>query len=370
MKKQIHFFIFLCLSFLFFACGDSNSASSAESEKAIISLDSIIGYSQKGPFLKGSDILLYELQDGKTLKQTGASFAGKITNDNGRFQIKARDIQSQYVYLQATGYFRNEFTSKNSEGILSLEAITDVNKHKQVNVNLLTHLEYHRVLYLVTKKGMNFDEAKKRAQQDIFKTFDIDTTLFENLDVSPENLSIGGNTEADAALIAISVLMMGSFEDCVKGYKEQSDQCPALLTDLLTSISTDLETDGKWDSSPQKNEYLYWLMHETINGDAPDRFSNIRKNIMKWYSIDSVPNFEKYIVNFYEKESGLGHCDSTNEGKVKEIVLDPEYKQVLLEKNENFKFKCIQQYIQVFNEKDHSFTGQDSATGWWYWKQL
>ncbi len=370
MQKRFHFILNALLPFLFVACGDTNSGSNTEPGKTTISLDSITGYSQKGPFIKGSDILVYELQDEKKLKQTGSSFAGKIIDEKGRYRINARDLKNQYVYLQTSGYFLNEFTNKSSERTLSLEAITDVSKREQVNINLLTHLEYHRVVYLVTQEKMSINEAKKRAQHDIFEAFYIDTTSFKNLDISPENLNIGGNTEGDAALIAITILMMGSYEDCVKGDREEYDRCSALLTDLLTSISTDLEKDGKWDSSPEKSDYLYWLSHELLQGAAPDIFSKIRRNIMNWYTLDSVPNFEKYIVNFFEKASGLGHCDSSIEGEEKEMDLDPEYKQMLIKNNKSFKFKCMQQYIQVYDEKEHSYTGHDSATGWWYWNQI
>ena len=39
----------------------------ADSEQVAVSLDSLAGYSQKGPFLKGSTVYLYELSNGRTL---------------------------------------------------------------------------------------------------------------------------------------------------------------------------------------------------------------------------------------------------------------------------------------------------------------
>ena len=53
--------------------------------------------------------------------------------------------------LEASGYYRNEVTGENSNSELTLFAITDVNDRNIVNVNLLTHLEYERVIYLVTQ---------------------------------------------------------------------------------------------------------------------------------------------------------------------------------------------------------------------------
>ena len=64
----------------------------ADSERVAISLDSLVGFTQKGPFLKGSTVYLYELSDGRTLKQTNGNFTSNITQDNGRYKFLARDL--------------------------------------------------------------------------------------------------------------------------------------------------------------------------------------------------------------------------------------------------------------------------------------
>jgi hypothetical protein len=60
-----------------------------DSEKVAVSLNEVSGVSQKGPFLSGSRVLIREMEDGRTLTQTGNSFNGKILNDKGEFKIKA-----------------------------------------------------------------------------------------------------------------------------------------------------------------------------------------------------------------------------------------------------------------------------------------
>jgi hypothetical protein len=60
------------------------------------------GFSQKGPFLRGSSVTLQEL-DGKTLAQTGRSFRGNIESDNGSFAISSLSLVSQYAFLEASG---------------------------------------------------------------------------------------------------------------------------------------------------------------------------------------------------------------------------------------------------------------------------
>ena len=66
-----------------------------DSEKIAISLDEVSGVTQKGPFLSGSKVLVREMEDGRTLTQTGNSFNGKILNDNGEFKINARMLVSR-----------------------------------------------------------------------------------------------------------------------------------------------------------------------------------------------------------------------------------------------------------------------------------
>ena len=268
-----------------------------DSEKIAISLDRVSGVTQKGPFLTGSKVLVREMEDGRTLTQTGNSFNGKILNDNGEFKINARMLVSQYVMLEATGYYRNEVTGKNSNSELTLFAITDVNDRNVVNVNLLTHLEYERVIYLVTQKKMKVRAAKKQAQKEIFALIGVDATDFSN----SEDLNIAGSSDADAALLAFSIILQG-------------DRSESELSELLTKISTDMEKDGTWDDSTTRMELANWAL--SIDdakfrswGDSA-RIQKIRKNVENWGLSEYVPWFERYVAMFWNKEYGLGECSS------------------------------------------------------------
>ena len=206
-----------------------------DSEQVAVSLDSVKGASQKGPFLSGSKVLVKELRDGRSLTQTGNNFDGKILNDKGEFRITARMLVSQYVMLEANGYYRNEVTGENSNSPLTLFGITDVTGRDIVNINLLTHLEYERVYYLVTKEGYTVKKAKKKAQQEIFNILHIDNSNFSN----SEDLSIAGSSDEDGALLAFSILFQG-------------DRSVSLLTELLTRVSTAMEKEGKWEDATTK----------------------------------------------------------------------------------------------------------------------
>ena len=267
-----------------------------DSEQVAVSLDSVKGASQKGPFLSGSKVLVKELRDGRSLTQTGNNFDGKILNDKGEFRITARMLVSQYVMLEANGYYRNEVTGQNSNSPLTLFGITDVTGRDIVNINLLTHLEYERVYYLVTKEGYTVKKAKKKAQKEIFDILHIDNTNFSN----SEDLSIAGSSDEDGALLAFSILFQG-------------DRSVSQLTELLTRVSTAMEKEGKWEDATAKAEIADWAMA----ADTSDRLADIRGKVDAWKLGSMVPKFEPYIRNFWRVEHGLGLCgDSVKVGTV------------------------------------------------------
>ena len=70
-----------------------------DSEMIAISMDSLSGLSQKGPFLKGSIVYLYELTDGRTLKQTNGNFMSVISSDDGHYRFSSRNLVSQYALI-------------------------------------------------------------------------------------------------------------------------------------------------------------------------------------------------------------------------------------------------------------------------------
>lgn len=267
-----------------------------DSEKIAISLDEVSGVTQKGPFLAGTTVSVREMEDGRTLTQTGNSFDGKILNDKGEFKINARMLVSQYVMLQASGQYRNEVTGKNSGSPLTLFAITDVNDRNIVNVNLLTHLEYERVVYLVTKQKMKVRAAKRQAQKEVFGLLNIDATGFSN----SEDLNIAGASDEDGALLAFSLMFQG-------------DRDVGELSELLTKIGVDMETDGTWDDAKKRMEIADWC----ASADSAGRLSVIRNNVENWGLSSVVPNFEQFVRNYWYTEYGLGICSEDSVGIVK-----------------------------------------------------
>ena len=264
----------------------------ADSERVAISLDSLVGVTQKGPFLKGSTVYLYELSDGRTLKQTNGNFTSNITSNDGRYKFTARDLVSQYAMVVVDGYYRNEVTGKTSDAPIRLKAITDMRKRSSVNVNILTQLEFDRVYSLVTRgdkdgNKLTVKQAKRQAQKEILKLFDIEL----DDDTDAEDMDVFGKTDADAALLAISVLLQG-------------DTSATDLSVILTEISNALAEKGEWNDSAAKARFADWA----LKADTENRLAQFRKNVADWHLGDTVPGFEKLVRNYVNVVTGLGEC--------------------------------------------------------------
>lgn len=287
-------------SILVTACSDGRqtTGTSEESEGITAVKDwEVAGVSQKGPFVTGSSVTVQEL-DGITLKQTGKSFKGTIKSDKGDFAIKDINLQSQYAILEASGYYRDEITGKKSTGTVTLRALTDLTKRKTVNINLLTHLEYERVMYLVTEKKMSIAKAKAQADEEILAAFGIDVDFGKS-----EDLNIFESGDGNAALLAISVLM-------------HADADVAGLTERMGEFSIAIAEGGDWEDADTKAVIADWACDADLKGTL----ANVRNNVEGWKYADSVPAFEKYVTNFWWDNYGLGQCTSKREGDTKRNV--------------------------------------------------
>lgn len=297
------------LSLALTACGDSSddvAGGSAEEEGIIAIKDKTVsGVSQKGPFVNGSSVQLFEL-NGKTYAPTGRTFPGKISNDKGEFKIAGINLESQYAFLEASGYYRNEVTGEKSAAPITLNAISDLSKRETVNINLLTHLEYERVMKLV-EDGMSIAKAKKQAEQEVFAAFGIEGN-FDN----SEDLNIFESSEADAALLAISIILQG----------ERSE---ADLSEFLANFAQDIAEDGKWDDEKKKAEIADWLEQVYFSKSLDE----IRSHFVEWeIKVDST--YESYLAKYWWTNYGLGVCEKNRDGEIK--------------KNANDKSKNVEKY--------------------------
>ena len=279
------------------------------------------GVSQKGPFVSGTDVTAYELENGKSLKQTGKTFGGKIENQDGSFNIRTVKLKSSYAYLVADGFYRNEVTGENSAATIKLRALTNLDGRSTANINLVTHLEYDRVQRLVTKDNKSVIEAKRAAEKSLFAAFNIDNTGFKGF---AEDYNILKEGDGNAALLAVSAMLQG-------------DRTEAQLTALLASLSVDLGDNGQWDNKKERTQVADWAMKADVEG----RLAKIRANVEGWKLSDSkAPAFEKHVTNFWTKELDVPACTKDGAGRLFAI------------KNENSSF---------YAKNDSVYTAGDSS---------
>ena len=198
-KKTLTFWA-LALTALLGACSDMETSGTSEEAEGVVAISNkkIAGVSQKGPFVKGSDVTLKETSKNGDFEPTGREFTTKTISDKGDFKFNGIDLESQYVLLSVEGRYEREHTGEVSSCPMRLDAVSNLEKRETVNINLLTHFEYKRVLNLV-KDGKTFAEAKKQAAKEVLGAFGV------KIDVSSaEDLNIYNSTDGDRTLYNIS----------------------------------------------------------------------------------------------------------------------------------------------------------------------
>ncbi len=258
------------------ACSDDKGVAGGSTEDAgIIANLNVAGLTQKGPFVKGSEVTVQGI-DCKTMKLTNEHFEGKVKSDKGDFAIEGVSLKSTCALFEVTGVYLNEFTGKESSEGLTLHALTDLKDRKNVNINVLTELEYERLMYLVTEKGKKFAEAKERAEKEVLAAFGIECDFGNS-----EDLTIFESGDGNAALLAVSVLMQAETDD-------------AGLAKRIEKFADSFAETGKWNDDKTKATIEEWQVVATADGTL----DSIRKNVESWGYADVVPAFEKYVEAF------------------------------------------------------------------------
>jgi hypothetical protein len=252
------------------SCKKNDSAGS-------VNVQTLTGYAQKGPFINGSSITVYDLQS--DLTASGKSYNSQITDNKGKFHLDNISLSSSYVRLRADGFYFNEISGEQSSSQITLYALSDINGKSDINVNLLTTLENARVEYLM-KNGKSFAESKVQAQREILEIFNI-----EKSDVkASENMNISEDGDDNGILLAISLIL--------QGYRSESE-----LTELLSNIGSDLEQDGKLDNEATGS----LLINHAINLDTISIKQNLAKRSSDIGASANIPVFGRYITNFILK---------------------------------------------------------------------
>ena len=264
-------------------CSNDDVAGGASGDSGIVAVKDldVAGVTQKGPFVKGSAVTVQGV-DCKTLEPSGEHFGGEVKSDKGDFVVEDVTLKSSCAVFEVTGEYRSELSGKKTDREITLRALTDLNGRENVNVNILTNLEYDRIVYLVTEKGKPFAEAKAQAEKEVLAAFEIEDS-FEEF----ENLNIFEFGDGNAALLAVSVMMQGGVE--VKDLVKRMD-----------NFSESFAESGEWKDSSTQASIAEWVTAATANGDL----DSIRKNVEDWGIAAEVPAFEKFVEKFMSDSSG------------------------------------------------------------------
>jgi uncharacterized protein (TIGR02145 family) len=256
---------------------DKSVAGGASGDAGVVAVKDldVAGVSQKGPFVKGSAVTVQGI-DCKTMKFTDEAFEGEVKNNMGEFVVEKVNLSTTCAVVAVTGEYRSEMTGKKVSDKLTLRALTNLKDRTHVNVNLLTNLEYERVMHYVAEKGKTFDEAKDLAETEVLAAFGMagNTTEFEDLDIF-------GTSDADATLLAISVLMQG-------------DADVKTLTERMDKFSDSFAESGTWNDDDTKKAIIDWI----ANAVAKAVMDSIRKNMENWGFANEVPDFETAVDAF------------------------------------------------------------------------
>ena len=182
---------------------------------------------------------------------------------------------------------------------------------------------------------MSIEEAKQQADREIFAAFYADVDYDK-----VEYLNIFGNSEGDAALLAINVLLLGEESDA--GFMER-----------FALIGQDFAAYGVWNDSLLKMK----IADFACNANRSGKLAEIRKNIESW-KIADVPAFETYVNRFWTNQYGLGKCDASNLG-MRKLFIDDSRSSVFRDS----AFKCTENgWAPYSNNEVYSKSVEEACT--------
>jgi hypothetical protein len=271
--KKIHGFLSIIMILIIVLLTNCKKDNDTSPDK----IQNIIGCAQKGPFINGSSVTVYDLQS--DLSPTGKSYNSQIIDNKGAFQLNNISLSSDYVSLRVDGFYYNEISGQQAAAQITLYALSDITGESDINVNILTDLERSRVEYLM-QTGKSFNDSKIQAQKEILTIFNIEKDDIK----TSENLNISETGDDNGILLAISSIL--------QGYRSESE-----MTELLSNIRNDIKEDGILSSSTLGSD----LINHAVVLDTTSIKSNLTQRYSDIGSTVSIPSFGKYIANFISK---------------------------------------------------------------------
>lgn len=158
---------------------------------------------------------------------------------------------------------------------MALNAVANLQNAADVNLNILSHLKYQRVMDLVAKDGKSFKEANNQAQEEVLKTFGLEK--YAKTDVN--HFSITSGTDEAAALIAVSSLIL-------------YNRSEAQITKYLSQLSEEFAEDGNFSETTklQIRKDMF-----SLESKLPQIAENIKKRYQEMGKEVAVKNLIYYF---------------------------------------------------------------------------
>ena len=142
-------------------CSGGGGGDDTTVTKSAVKLSGVV---QKGLYIDGT----ISAQKVDTNGSIDSAISTATINDKGTYALGLS--WKGLTLLSAEGHFVNEYTNQNSDDTITLYSLIDTSKTTKINLNLLTSLEYYRVITLM-KEGISYEDAlvqTKVSLKDIF----------------------------------------------------------------------------------------------------------------------------------------------------------------------------------------------------------
>lgn len=252
----------------------------------------------EAPLFTGKSVNIANLTYTKDSLKLSLSFDAAL-DKNGAFSVKNQQLATMpkpYVRVSVFPVYGQVPI------VAGMSALFDVSKRDFIALNMFYNLVSARIEFLMenAESPKDFDEAEKMAVAEVWKAFHVDDSSFDTSLVYAFN-----GKESGAAALALHELV----DMWIRYGSDPANGNYQVLR--LDSLMDDLSDDGAWDDALSRTA----VADMALRIDVADGFAELRKDVASMGSGD-VPDFEKYMRNFYQKELGLEPCGEKNAGKI------------------------------------------------------
>ena len=266
-----------------------SSSSSQEGSSSSVDYEDLPGKVIEGEYQgttrsgENAYIEVRALTDKLEYVDSAVSYRGKMDATNYKFNVRGLPEDIRYAEI----YIRLNNGSLYGTNDVKQYAIVDLKNVDSLYVNSAMSLISKRIMYLASKKGLSFAEAKAQAEDDLQKVFQAEAPLH---DLEKINLFVDGSVTGLWAA-AISTL-----ESMISWGKS--------IHNLFWADSFVTEGKLKWDEAfITSMELNIYRCDGTCFGDVYPRCKN--KDLIK-----------EIIIKIFDLASGRGTCTADREGEV------------------------------------------------------